>query len=58
MKVKYLVGAAGPGVIILPGDVVEVSDENAERLIEAGHAEAVEEAKPKRGSKKKANGDN
>ena len=41
MRIEYLVHFAGPGVKILPGDVREVDDAEAQRLIDRGYARCV-----------------
>ena len=41
MKIKYLVGRAGPNLIINAGDIATVSTEKAKRLIAQGYAEAI-----------------
>jgi len=46
MKLKLLVGRAGPGFSQSPGEVVDVPDQEAKRMIEAG--QAVVEAAPKK----------
>ena len=51
MKVKLLVGRAGTGFSQNVGEVVEMSDAKAKRLIDAGQAEAVKPA-PKKKPKK------
>lgn len=38
MKVKLLVGRSGPRISQAPGDVVDVSDAEGKRMIEAGQA--------------------
>lgn len=45
MKVRFLIGMAGPGVSRVRGDVAEVDDAEAARLFAAGYAEPAE-AKP------------
>jgi len=41
MKIKYLVGRAGPNLIINAGDIATVSTEKGKRLIAQGYAEAI-----------------
>lgn len=41
MKVKLLIGRGGPTVSNDAGDIVEVSDEEARRMIAAGQCEPV-----------------
>lgn len=41
MKVKMLVSRSGADGAFAPGDVIEVSSDEAKRMIEAGQAEAV-----------------
>jgi len=56
MKVRILVGMAGPNVLRLKGDVVELDEAEARPLIAAGYAEPLpgpaapaRSAKPERG---------
>lgn len=51
-KVKLLVSRAGPGFSQSPGDVVEVSDDEALRMAEAGQCEPI--VKKETASKKRA----
>ena len=41
MRVKFLTVSAGPGGVIRPGDVIEVSEGEAKLLIDGGYAEAL-----------------
>lgn len=50
MKIKLLIARAGKYFSNAPGEVVEVDDAEAKRLIERGQAEAVK-APPKRKAK-------
>ncbi len=43
MKVRLLVGFAGPEILWEAGQVVEVDDATAERMLAAGFAELAEE---------------
>lgn len=45
MKIRMLTGLSGPDVSAGPGDVIERSEAEAQRLIEAGFAEPVREEK-------------
>lgn len=47
VKVKLLVGREGPEVSQTPGDVIEVDDKEAERMVEAGQCELVKGRKGK-----------
>lgn len=60
MKIRFIVGMAGPGVRFAPGDETDMPKAQAERLIAAGIAEAVDEPQPatKAKRKSKSNGDN
>jgi len=50
MKVRILVGMAGPTVVRHRGDIAEVDDGEAQRLIAAGYAELIDKARqPARG---------
>lgn len=53
MKVKLLISRAGTGFVQSAGDVVEVSNGEAKRMIEAGQAEPVTE-KPEKATARKA----
>lgn len=48
MKIKMLVSRAGPLGADNRGDVVEVADAEAIRMIEAGQAEAVRSVAPEK----------
>lgn len=48
MKVKLLVPRVGPAGSQNRGDVIEVSDAEARRMIAAGQAQPVRRAKPER----------
>ena len=52
MKIKMLVSRAGPLVSQNRGDVVEVTDAEAIRMIEAGQAEAVRSVAPEKAVKR------
>ncbi len=43
MKIKYQVSLSGPRYAVSPGDVQDVADDEAARLIEAGFAKATNE---------------
>lgn len=45
MKIKLLVGRAGPGCVNVPGDVIEVSEQEGKARIERGEAEPVKNVK-------------
>ena len=47
MRVKYLVGAVGPDLIIKPNDERTVDDEEGKRLCEAGICVPVKPVKRK-----------
>lgn len=53
MKVKLLVSRAGVGFSQNAGDIVEVSDGEASRMIEAGQAEPVRAQPVERATKKR-----
>ena len=53
MKVKMLVSMAGTDFVRNPGDCCEVSDSEAERMIEAGFAETSEDSSKRATRKKK-----
>lgn len=46
MRVKLKTGRAGDGFVQNPGDVIEVKDDEGERMVTAGLAEKVEDEKP------------
>lgn len=48
MKLRMLIGMEGPAVTRCPGDLVEVGDEEAARLVAAGFAETVDTDAPSR----------
>lgn len=56
MKVKMKVQRVGPTVNDKVGDVLDVTEEQAQRLIDAGQAEAVEDDKPKKKSGNRKSG--
>lgn len=47
MKVKLIVPAVVNGGVWKAGDVVEIHEDEAKRLIEAGYAESVSSAAPR-----------
>ncbi len=51
MKIKLLVGRAGIDFSNNPGEVIDVPNNEASALIEAGQAEAVGKAPKKRAAK-------
>lgn len=48
MKVRLLTSMAGPGCSYVPGEIAEIDDETAQRLLDSGQAEAVTPAKKTR----------
>jgi len=48
MKVKYLVGAVGPDLVIKPGDTRTVPDEEGKRLCESGACVPVRQSRAKK----------
>lgn len=44
MKIRFLVAMAGPGVSHAPGDIADIDDAEAERLVGAGFAAPVDAA--------------
>lgn len=55
MKLRMLTGMEGPTVSRVAGDVVDVPDAEAERLVDAGFAElALDDAPSRRAPREKA----
>ncbi len=48
MEVRLLIGRSGPAGSFKSGDVIEVSDEEGKRLVEAGKASLVASAAPQK----------
>lgn len=44
MKIRFLVAMAGPGVSHAPGDIADIDDAEAARLVGAGFAAPVDAA--------------
>jgi hypothetical protein len=42
MKIEYLTSMSGPTMSVKPGDVADVADKQAARLIARGYAKAVQ----------------
>lgn len=51
MKVKLLTSRAGPGVSQVAGEEIDVSADEAQRMIDAGQAELVRSNAPERATK-------
>lgn len=63
MKIRHITLSAGPGGVFRPGDIRDVSEDEARALITGGYAEALEmpekpakSAAPKTPRKKKTEG--
>jgi hypothetical protein len=48
MKIRILICQAGVGFVRNTGDIIDLKDDEATRLIEAGYAEPVKAAKAKK----------
>lgn len=48
MKIKLIISRVGADFVQNAGDVIEVSVEEAQRIIDAGQAELVREKKPEK----------
>ena len=53
MKVKMLVSRSGPAGAVVPGDEIDVEDDEAKRMIAAGQCEPVKSAGGRRKATKK-----